>query len=103
VPFGPVGSIDVQLDLDETGHLVATHTSERASAPLHQAVLRTLALIGARAFTAKSLTTRLRITGKVSPDEVHDGFFAIGHDEHSSYFELPSGRRVDVTVTAIER
>jgi hypothetical protein len=103
VPFGSVGTIDVELDLDDTGHLVATHTSEQGSAPLHQAVLRTLALIGARSFTAKSLTTKLRITGRVSPDEVHDGYFAIGNDERTSYFELPSGRRVDVTVSAIER
>ena len=72
-------------------------------------IQRTLALIRGRAFTARGATTRLRVTGRVSPDEVHDGFhgdvFAIGRSftarEGSAFFALAIGRRVDIRISEL--
>jgi hypothetical protein len=109
-PFGPAGSADVTLIVDETGALVDTRVTGAPSAALAAGVRRTLALIRARSFIAAGRETHLRITASVTPDEVHDGLhgdvFAIGappvdHGEGTGFFALSVGRRVDVKVREV--
>jgi hypothetical protein len=106
-PFGSAGEATVILQIDATGSLVDSRIEGNPSPELRAGLERTLALIHARAFTAKGATTRLRVSARVSPDEVHDGLhgevFAIGGSfaaaEGQAFFALAIGRRVDLRVT----
>jgi len=106
-PYGAAGEATVVLEIDESGALVDSRIEGAPSPALRQGLLRTLALIHARSFTARRLVTRLRVTAHVSPDEVHDGLhgdvFAIGGSfaaaEGRAFFALAIGRRIDLSVS----
>jgi hypothetical protein len=108
-PFGPAGEALVVLEIAPNGTLLAHRVTGTPSAALRAGIERTVALIGAREFTATAAETRLRVTATVSPDQVHDGLhgdvFAIGGSfaqaEGNGFFALAIGRRVDVRVRAI--
>jgi hypothetical protein len=111
-PLGLAGHADLALTLDDAGRLVARAIEGAPSPALHRGIDRTLALLGARAFTARALTTRLRIVARVTPDAVHDGLhgdvFALSGgsfagDVGTAFFALPpradgTGRRIDVQI-----
>jgi len=108
-PFGSAGDAVVVLDIAPSGTLLGHHVTGNPSAALRAGIERTVALIGAREFTARAAETRLRVTATVSPDQVHDGLhgdvFAIGgsfaQSEGNGFFALSIGRRVDVRVHAL--
>jgi hypothetical protein len=108
-PFGGAGSADVTLVIDADGRLVSSAVTGAPSAALRQGVARTLALLAPRAFTAREAMTKIRVTARVSRDDVHDGLhgdvFALSGGSFSgdlgtAFFALPPangpGRRVDV-------
>ncbi len=65
--FGPAGTMDVVLTLDESGQI--TGEELRGGGPeLRAGATRSLALIRRRKFTAKGAHTRLRLTATVSHD-----------------------------------
>jgi hypothetical protein len=108
--FGATSSAEVTLVLDDEGHLERTIVSGSPSAALRRGIERTLALLGTgRAFTAHGAVTRVRLTSRVTRDDVHDGLhgdvFALSGgsfsgDVGNAFFALPPasgpGRRVDV-------
>lgn len=107
--FGSTSSAEITLALDEDGYLAQTVVGGTPSLALRRGIDRTLALLGARPFTARGAVTRLRVTAHVSRDEVHDGLhgdvFALSGgsfsgDVGSAFFALPpvagAGRRIDV-------
>ena len=108
-PFGPAGTVNIDLSLDETGALVDARATGNASPALAEGLRRTLAFIRSRAFVADARTTHLRVSATVSPDQVHDGLhgdvFAIGGSfegvEGSAFFALAVGRRVDIRVQVV--
>jgi hypothetical protein len=108
-PFGPCGSADVTLVLDDDGRVTSSAVAGRPSAALRQGIARTLALIAPRTFTAREPVTTIRVSARVTRDDVHDGLhgdvFALSGgsfsgDLGSAFFALPPssgpGRRVDV-------
>ncbi len=106
-PYGPAGTAEVTLVIDENGRLVSSAIGGAPSAALRKGIERTLVLVGARSFTARGAVTRLRISARVSPNDVHDGLhgdvFALSGgsfsgDVGTAFFALPgaSARRVDV-------
>jgi hypothetical protein len=106
-PFGPAGTADVALVIDEAGHLTSSTVSGSPSPALRHGIDRTLVLLGARTFTARGAVTKLRVTARVSPNDVHDGLhgdvFALSGgsfagDTGTAFFALPgaAARRVDV-------
>jgi hypothetical protein len=108
-PFGSAGEALLVLDISPAGSLTGHSVSGNPSAALRAGIERTIALIGAREFTSRGASTRLRIAATVSPDQVHDGLhgdvFAIGGSfaqaEGSGFFALAIGRRIDVRVRAM--
>jgi hypothetical protein len=107
--FGSTSSAEVALTLDEDGHLTGSTVAGGPSSALRHGIDRTIALLGARSFTARGAVTKLRVTAHVSRDDVHDGLhgdvFALSGgsfagDIGSAFFALPAGpgagRRVDV-------
>jgi len=106
VPLGAAGEAVVTLTLDETGHIADVAVTGTPSGALAAGVRRTLTLIRARPFTARTKTTRLRLSATVSADTVHDGLhgdvFAIGGSmasgEGAAFFALAIGRRIDLRV-----
>jgi hypothetical protein len=109
IPFGSAGRADVTLDLDGNGHLAGSTISGSPSPALRRGIERTLALLGARTFTARGAATRLRVVARVGRDDVHDGLhgdvFALSGGSFSgdlgtAFFALPAaagpGRRIDV-------
>lgn len=106
-PFGSAGTVDVTLEIDDTGHLVDTRITGSPSPALREGIQRTLVLIRARSFVSSAAVTRLHVVSTVSPDAVHDGLhgdvFAIGGSfsgrEGSAFFALSIGRRIDLTIT----
>ncbi len=106
-PFGPAGTAEVTLVIDESGRLVSSAIAGAPSTALRKGIERTLVLLGARTFTARGAVTRLRVSARVSPNDVHDGLhgdvFALSGgsfsgDVGTAFFALPgaSARRVDV-------
>jgi len=106
-PYGPAGTAEVTLVIDESGRLVSSAIAGAPSIALRKGIERTLVLLGARTFTARGATTRLRVSARVSPNDVHDGLhgdvFALSGgsfsgDVGTAFFALPgaSARRVDV-------
>ncbi len=108
-PFGSAGEAVVVLDIAPNGTLIDHRVSGSPSAALRVGIERTVALIGAREFTATGAVTRLKLTASVSPDQVHDGLhgdvFAIGGSfaqaEGNAFFALAIGRRIDIRVRAL--
>ncbi|MGA7122900.1 MAG: hypothetical protein WBY94_22555 [Polyangiaceae bacterium] len=111
VPFGSAGRADVTLVLDKDGRLARSGIDGSPSSALRGSIERTLVLLGTRDFTARGAVTRLRMTARVSRDDVHDGLhgdvFALSAgsfsgDVGSAFFALPPaggpGRRVDVEI-----
>jgi len=108
VPFGAAGTADVTLTLDDAGHLTGSSISGAPSQALRRGIERTLALLGPRTFTARGMTTRLRVVARVGKDDVHDGLhgevFALSGGSFAgevgtAFFALPAaggGRRIDV-------
>ncbi len=110
--FGGTGAAEVTLVLDDDGHIDKTVVEGSPSVALRRGVERTLALLGrGRAFTARGAVTTMRITARVSRDDVHDGMhgdvFALSGGSFagevgSAFFALPAvggpGRRVDIEV-----
>ncbi|HTQ47333.1 MAG TPA: hypothetical protein VMI75_31470 [Polyangiaceae bacterium] len=107
--FGPAGTADLALVLDDSGHLVSHAIGGAPSPALRRGIERTLLLMGPRAFTARGATTRLRVAARVTSDVVHDGLhgdvFALSGGSFSgdlgtAFFALPGaggpGRRIDV-------
>jgi hypothetical protein len=106
-PYGLAGEAVIVLEIDDSGALVSSRVDGTPSAAFRSGLTRTLALIHARAFTAGHPVTRLHVTARVTPDQVHDGLhgdvFAIGGSfdawQGSAFFALAIGRRIDVKVT----
>lgn len=107
--LGSTTSATVTLVLDDGGHLAQRIVAGGPSDALRRGIERTLVLLGAREFTARAASTRLRVTARVSRDDVHDGLhgdvFALSGgsfagDVGMAFFALPGragpGRRVDV-------
>jgi hypothetical protein len=111
-PLGQAGTAEVSLVLDETGHLVESSVNGRPSPALRRGIERTLGLLAPRVFTARAAVTKLRLSARVSRDDVHDGLhgdvFALSGtggsfsgDLGTAFFARPGpggGRRVDVEV-----
>lgn len=108
-PFGAAGSAEVTVALDEGGRVSATAIIGSPSAALRRGIERTLAVLSPRVFTANAPSMKLRVTARVSRDDVHDGLhgdvFALSGGSFSgevgtAFFALPPGagpgRRVDV-------
>lgn len=109
-PFGVTSSAEVTLVLDDDGHLTRSTVAGSPSAALRHGIDRTMALLGTgRAFTAHGAVTRIRVSSRVSRDDVHDGLhgdvFALSGgsfsgDVGNAFFALPPtagpGRRIDV-------
>jgi len=110
VAFGTTSTAELTLMLDEDGHLTRTAVTGSPSVALRRGIDRTLALLGTgRAFTAHGAVTRIRITARVTRDDMHDGLhgdvFALSGgsfsgDVGNAFFALPPtagpGRRIDV-------
>jgi hypothetical protein len=108
--FGATSTAELTLVLDDEGHLARTTVTGSPSPALRRGIDRTLGLLGTgRAFTAHGVVTRIRLTSRVSRDDVHDGLhgdvFALSGgsfsgDVGSAFFALPPtggpGRRIDV-------
>ncbi|HXX66470.1 MAG TPA: hypothetical protein VEK07_04785 [Polyangiaceae bacterium] len=115
VPFGPAGTADLLIVLDDDGHIADTSIGGAPSTALRRGIERTLSLLMLRPFTAHAQGTRLRITARVSRDDVHDGLhgdvFALSGgsfsgDLGSAFFALPprdgaAGRRVDIDLRLV--
>lgn len=110
-PLGAAGVATVSLVIDDDGHLLSTAVLGSPSAALRKGIDRTLVLLGPRTFTASAAITRLRVSARVTRDDVHDGLhgdvFALSGGSFagevgSAFFTLPGGaaggRRVDVEV-----
>jgi hypothetical protein len=109
-PIGSAGSAEVVLGLDEDGRLSTVSVLGAPSPALRRGLQRALALLQPRPFTAHAPVTKLRVTARVSRDELHDGLhgdvFALSGgsfagDVGTAFFALPprdgeSGRRVDI-------
>jgi hypothetical protein len=106
-PFGPAGTATVMLTIDDAGHLTSSGIAGSPSPALRRGIERTLVLLGGRTFTARGAVTKLRVTARVSPNDVHDGLhgdvFALSGgsfagDVGTAFFALPgsAARRVDV-------
>jgi hypothetical protein len=114
-PLGPAGSAEVSLVLDDAGHLAGSSVNGRPSPPLRRGIERTLGLLAPRVFTARAAVTKLRLTARVSRDDIHDGLhgdvFALSGsggsfsgDVGTAFFARPGpggGRRVDVEVRLV--
>ncbi len=107
--FGTAGAVDIEVLIDENGHVVDSRIEGAPSAALRRGVERTLALLEPRAFTSSGPLTKLRATARVARDDVHDGLhgdvFALSGGSFAgrtgtAFFALPPGsgpgRRVDV-------
>jgi hypothetical protein len=112
--FGAAGSADVTLVLDDEGHLSASAIAGGPSVALRRGIERTVALIGPRTFTAREAVTKIRVSARVTRDEIHDGLhgdvFALSGGSFSgdlgaAFFALPPaagpGRRVDVELRLV--
>jgi hypothetical protein len=113
-PFGPAGTAEVTLVIDDSGRLTSSSIGGAPSAALRQGIQRTLVMLGPRTFTSRGAVTKLRVTARVSPNDVHDGLhgdvFALGLSGGSfsgnagtAFFALPgaSARRVDVELRLV--
>jgi hypothetical protein len=111
-PFGPAGTATVSLVIDDGGHLTSSSVTGSPSPALRRGIDRTLVLLGGRTFTARGAVTKLRVTARVSPNDVHDGLhgdvFALSGgsfagETGTAFFALPgvSARRVDVELRLI--
>lgn len=102
VPFGDYGGADVTFVLSEDGKLESWTASATPSVALTRAIDSTVALIKGRSFVALGRTTKLHVSARISPDETHDGHYAVGGSyvggEGNAFFALRTGRRVDVTI-----
>jgi hypothetical protein len=112
IALGSAGDADFTLELDDAGAL--RHDLEVHGAPsaaLKAGILRTVGLIGGRAFTARAAHTHLRITAVVSADthedEYHGSRFALTGTGSCTgnvcmaFFALPIGRRIDFTLRLV--
>jgi hypothetical protein len=114
-PIGSAGSAEVVLVLDEDGRLSTMSVLGAPSPALRHGLERALALLQPRPFTAHAPVTKLRVTARVSRDELHDGLhgdvFALSGgsfagDVGTAFFALPprdgeSGRRVDIELRLV--
>ncbi len=111
-PFGAAGTATVSLGIDESGRLTSSSVTGSPSPALRRGIDRTLVLLAGRTFTARGAITKLRITARVSPNDVHDGLhgdvFALSGgsfagDTGMAFFALPgaNARRVDVELRLV--
>ncbi len=104
-PLGDAGTVDMTFTIDEQGALVRTITGGTGTPPLRRGIERTMALIASRTFVASAAETRVRVTARIVPDEVHDGLhgdvFAIGASGTTSFFALAIGRRIDIDIVPL--
>jgi hypothetical protein len=109
LPVGPVGTADVTIEIDDSGHLSAAAISFAGSPPppLRSASTRALAMVAGHAFTARGARSHLSISATISApsneDEFHGTRVALsGVAECSGFvckpFFAQPGRRVDFTV-----
>ena len=105
VPLGSAGEATMEIEIDEDGNLLRWSLDAGASPALRQGMVRTMALVGGRAFLAHGAVTKLHVTARVSTDAVHDGADSVYalHSEHegnvaSAYFSLSIGRRIDLVL-----
>jgi len=109
--LGSTSAALLTLVLDDDGHLEGGTITGAPAEALRRGIERALVLLKAREFTARSSTTRLRITAHVARDDVHDGLhgdvFALSGgsfagDVGTAFFALPPsagpGRRIDVEI-----
>ena len=112
VPLGSAGTADVTLVLDEAGHLQSSTIQGSPSPALRRGIERSLVMLQARTFTARGAITKLRVTARVSRDDVHDGLhgdvFALSGGSFAgavgtAFFALPGtpGRRIDLELRLI--
>ncbi len=102
-PLGSVSKASLVVVLDETGHISGSSLGGSAAPALASSVQRTLALLSHRPFVARGARTTLQLSSQVTADTAHDGLhgdrFALGVGA-TAWFALPSGRRIDLHVTA---
>jgi len=105
VPLGPAGEATMEIELDANGTLLRWSLDAGASPALRQGMVRTMALVGGRAFLAHGAVTKLKVSARVSTDAVRDGADSVYalHSEHegkdaSAYFSLSMGRRIDLVL-----
>jgi hypothetical protein len=110
IALGSAGTAEVTLVIDETGHLTGSSVAGAPSQTLRRGVERAVGLLGPRCFTARQPVTRLRVTARVSRNDVHDGLHgdvyalsgaggAFSGTVETLFFARPSpggGRRVDL-------
>ncbi len=95
VPVGFYAEGNVTFTLADDGTLGRTTASASAAPAFRAAVARTGTLLKHRLFTARGATTHLHMVVRVTDKVVYHGAFAI---DSSGSFELPSGRRVTVSI-----
>ncbi len=96
VPVGFYADGDVTFFLSDAGALTRATVSPTAAPAFRAAIARTVALIKGRAFTARGAETHLHMLVRVSDQLTNHGAFTI---DAAGSFELPSGRRVAVSIT----
>jgi hypothetical protein len=109
VALGDAGTATMEVELAEDGTVARWSLGQGASLALRQGIVRTMQLVGGRAFIARGAITRLKVEGRVTTDAVRDGpeaVYAI-HSEHdgdkaSAYFSLSTGRRIDLVLTVVK-
>lgn len=102
LPLGPAGSAVVALTIDASGHITDVRVSGAPSSALSSSIERTMALIKSRPFVARSETTTVRLSAKITAgpgtDGLDDGRYGISVRGSSASFVLPIGRRIELTV-----
>jgi hypothetical protein len=98
VPVGFYTEGTVTFTLSEEGSLTHTTISANAAPAFRSAIGRIVALLKARAFTARGMKTRLHIVLRVTDKVVNNGAFTVNAE---GSFETPSRRHVGAEI--IER
>jgi hypothetical protein len=118
LPLGPVGRVDLTVDVDENGRVVAVEVDEKAPRVLDRLVTRTMALLRAGTYALTGVDgagrEKLRIDVVLSqreplkaPEEGGDVALRFGHEPPEpghpgrAYFTLVSGRHVEATIAIV--
>lgn len=123
LPLGPAGSLEVSLEVDDTGKLVGADPSESAHAPEHlvRLVERTLALLragrfaltgtephaGSETFLLEAEIEQVETTGDEDPSMA--GPYALGFaaprkgEPGHATFTLRTGRRVKIVIKLVAK
>jgi hypothetical protein len=110
LPAGPAGELEFTVEIDAAGQVAARDLGRDPPAHLERLVDRTLLALGGGRFELAGATSgkqRLRLSVNLSDQPVDEGPLALGFRSPGpgapglAYFQLASGRRVDVIVTLL--